>query len=68
MNSFSAPYPGKEWTEAAKRMDEKKFDPDLLISHRLGLEECPDIFRQIDEKKLVYNKIMFFPNGMNELK
>ena len=67
-NSFSAPYPGKEWTEAAKRMDEKKFDPDLLISHRLGLEECPDIFRQIDEKKLVYNKIMFFPNGMNELK
>lgn len=67
-NSFSNPYPGFEWTEAAKLMNEKGFNPDLLISHRLELSELPGIFKQIDEKKLVYNKIMFYPNGMDERK
>lgn len=67
-NSFSNPYPGFEWTEAAKLMNEKGFNPDLLISHRLDLSEMPEIFKQIDEKKLVYNKIMFYPNGMEERK
>ena len=49
-------------------MNEKGFNPDLLISHRLELSELPEIFKQIDEKKLVYNKIMFYPNGMDERK
>lgn len=65
-NSFSNPFPGFEWTESARLMNEKGFDPDLLISHRLGLEELPGIFRQIDEKSIVYNKIMFYPNGREE--
>jgi L-iditol 2-dehydrogenase len=67
-NSFSDPFPGFEWTESARLMNEKKFDPDLLISHRLGLEELPEIFRQIDARSIVYNKIMFYPNGRDEEK
>ena len=67
-NSFSDPFPGFEWTESAKLMNEKKFDPDLVISHRLPLEDLPEVFRKIDEKAFVYNKIMFYPNGMEELK
>ncbi len=67
-NSFSAPFPGFEWTESARLMNEKKFDPDLLISHRLGLEELPDIFSRIAERSIVYNKIMFYPNGTDEAK
>ena len=65
-NSFSNPFPGWEWTESARLMNEKKFNPDLLISHRLPLEELPDIFRQIDARTLYYNKIMFYPNGFDE--
>ncbi len=67
-NSFSNPFPGVEWTEAVRLMNEKKFIPDLLISHRLDLKELPDIFKQIDNHSLVYNKIMFYPNGMEEEK
>ena len=67
-NSFSNPFPGFEWTESAKLMNEKGFNPDLLISHRLPLEELPDIFKKIDKKEIVYNKIMFYPNGMDEVK
>lgn len=63
-NSFSNPFPGKEWTDAAKLMDEKKFNPDLLISHRLLLDELPETFRKIEKKEIVFNKIMFYPNGM----
>jgi len=67
-NSFSDPFPGFEWTESAKLMNEKGFDPDLVISHRLDLSELPEIFRQIDARTLAYNKIMFYPNGMEEEK
>lgn len=65
-NSFSNPFPGLEWTEASRLMNEKKFNPDLLISHRLDLKELPDIFKKIDQRSIVYNKIMFYPNGMTE--
>lgn len=67
-NSFSNPFPGFEWTESAKLMNEKGFNPDLVISHRLPLSELPEVFEKIDRKEIVYNKIMFFPNGMDELK
>lgn len=68
-NSFSNPFPGFEWTESAKLMNEKKFDPDVLISHRLELDKLPGIFRQIDSRELTgYNKIMFYPNGFDEEK
>ena len=62
-NSFSNPFPGKEWTEAARLMGEKKLNPDLLISHKLLLEDVPDTFKKIDEKSIIFNKIMFYPNG-----
>ncbi len=67
-NSFSNPFPGKEWTESARLMNEKGFNPDLLISHRLELEKLPEIFQQIDKREIVYNKIMFYPNGFDEEK
>ena len=44
-------------------MDEKKLNPDLLISHRLPLEELPGIFEKIDKREIEFNKIMFYPNG-----
>lgn len=67
-NSFSNPFPGFEWTESAKLMNNKGFNPDLVISHRLPLEELPAVFEKIDKKQIVFNKIMFYPNGMDEIK
>lgn len=67
-NSFSAPFPGVEWTESARLMNEKQFNPDLVISHRLALSELPKTFRQIADRSITYNKIMFYPNGMEEIR
>ena len=68
-NSFSNPFPGFEWTESARLMNEKLFNPDLLISHRHPLEDLPDVFKKIDSRELRgYNKIMFYPNGFDEEK
>jgi L-iditol 2-dehydrogenase len=68
-NSFSNPFPGFEWTKSAELMNEKGYSIQiLLISHRFPLEELPDIFKKIDKKEIVYNKIMFYPNGMDEVK
>lgn len=79
-NSFSNPFPGFEWTKSAELMNEKVFNPDLLISHRFPLEELPSVFAKIaanydpenrnnpNFKPFVYNKIMFYPNGMDEVK
>ena len=68
-NSFSNPFPGFEWTESARLMNEKLFNPDLLISDRHLLEELPDVFKKIDSRELRgYNKIMFYPNGYEERK
>ena len=48
-------------------MNEKLFNPDLLISHRLPLSELPAVFDKIAKKELVYNKIMFYPNELDEM-
>lgn len=65
-NSFSNPFPGREWTEAAELMAKGDLAPDLLISHKLELEQMPKTFRQIEKKEIVFNKIMFYPNGMEQ--
>lgn len=64
-NSFSNPFPGFEWTEAAKLMNNKGFNPDLLISHKYPLSKLPEVFKRIDKKdpSFVYNKIMFYPHN-----
>ena len=65
-NSFSNPFPGREWTEVAELMADKKLDPSLLISHRLKLDQMPDVFKKIEKKEILFNKIMFYPNGMEQ--
>ena len=64
-NSFSQPFPGKEWTESVQLMHEKKLNPDLIISDRHNLEDIPAVFKKIDEDpSFIFNKIMFYPAGM----
>ncbi len=62
-NSFSSPFPGREWLEAASFMAQGKLNPDKIITHRLGLEEVPEVFRKIDQEPFYFNKIIFYPHG-----
>ncbi|TSB48521.1 galactitol-1-phosphate 5-dehydrogenase [Alkalicoccobacillus porphyridii] len=60
-NSFSSPFPGKEWTYAIEKMAEGSIQTELLISHRFPLEETPAVFEKIKNKEIVFNKILILP-------
>lgn len=62
-NSFSKPFPGREWTDSVRLFEEGKLSSKYIISHRLLLESAPAIFHKIATEKFFFNKIMFFPWG-----
>jgi len=64
-NSFSAPFPGWEWTHGVKMLEEGVIDANKIITHRLELKDVPETFQKIASRELRYNKIMFFPWGIN---
>ncbi|MGO0059472.1 galactitol-1-phosphate 5-dehydrogenase [Brevibacillus fluminis] len=61
-NSFSNPFPGREWSFTAELMAEGKLKAEPLISHRYALEQAPEVFQKIKNRELLFNKIMFLPN------
>lgn len=60
-NSFSSPFPGKEWTYTIELMGAEKISTDPIVSHRFKLEETPEVFQKIKNKELLFNKILIFP-------
>lgn len=62
-NSFTAPYPGVDWTESLDMFANKGMTAKDIISHRLPLDEAPAVFDKIAAGDYFFNKIMFFPWG-----
>jgi L-iditol 2-dehydrogenase len=60
-NSFSMPFPGEEWTRSLALMARGLIWRPEFISHRLRLEEGPQIFAAIKSKDLFFSKILFLP-------
>ena len=61
--SYSAPFPGHEWTETVDALLDGSLDMDTMISHRYALAEAPDVFAQIGAHTLTHRKIMLRPQG-----
>lgn len=61
-NSYSAPFPGKEWTYSIELLEQKKVNLKSLISHRYKLDEIQDAFDMTVNRKEPYHKVMIFPN------
>ncbi len=59
--SYSAPFPGHEWTEAAKAMQRGDLRVGEMITHRFPIDKVDEVFRGIDDRSLVYRKIMLIP-------
>jgi L-iditol 2-dehydrogenase len=59
--SYSAPFPGLEWTETIEAMLNGNLDIDAIISHRLPLSEAPEVFRKIGAHQLAHQKIILNP-------
>ena len=59
--SYSAPFPGHEWTETITALQNGSLDMETLISHRYPLSKAPEIFEQIGAHQLAHQKIMMNP-------
>ncbi len=59
--SYSAPFPGHEWTEAAAALQRADLSVNEMITHRFPLCETGEVFRRIADRSLVYRKIMLIP-------
>jgi len=59
--SYSAPFPGQEWTETVSALLNGSLDMDTIISHRYPLSKAPDIFEKIGAHQLTHQKILLNP-------
>lgn len=62
-NSFSAPWPGHEWTASLDMMAQGRLRTAEIVSHRERLEDLPEVLGWMGERERFFSKVMFFPNG-----
>ena len=60
-NSFSDPFPGREWTYSLELMAKQVIQTEPIISHRLGLEDGPEVFKKFQDKDFYFSKVIFIP-------
>lgn len=61
-NSFSAPFPGREWTESAAAFADGRLRWEFMITHELGLDALPETMKQLGERSIFSSKVLFLPN------
>ena len=67
-NSYSVPFPGREWTDILKFAAAGQLTSRPLISHVLPLAEAPGVFRRLADRSFgADSKILFAPNGREAL-
>ena len=62
-NSFSAPFPGREWTASLEMMARGRLRTAEIVSHREPLDRLPELLAWMGERREFFSKVMFFPNG-----
>ena len=61
--SYSAPWPGHEWTDGLAAVLDGGLDTAGMISHRAPLSEAPALFAEIAAHRLTHRKIVFDPSS-----
>jgi len=61
--SYSAPWPGHEWTDSLAAVMDGSLDMTAMISHRAPLSMAPAVFDEIAARRLVHRKIVFDPSS-----
>jgi threonine dehydrogenase-like Zn-dependent dehydrogenase len=61
--SYSAPWPGHEWTDGLAAVLDGGLDMTAMISHRAPLSDAPRLFAEIEAHRLVHRKIVFDPTS-----
>lgn len=61
-NSYSSPFPGKEWFSSIEFIKNERLILEPMISHRIGLEEAPNLIENIyNNSNFYFNKIIINP-------
>ena len=61
--SYSAPWPGHEWTDGLAAVLDGGLDAAGMISHRAPLSEAPRLFVEMAAHRLTHRKIVFDPSS-----
>lgn len=61
-NSFSAPFPGLEWTDSADALSDGSLKWEFMITHELGLDLVPVTMKQLADRSIFSSKVLFLPN------
>ena len=61
--SYSAPFPGHEWTEAVEQVANGSLNMQPMISHRFPLSHAPQVFEDIGAHRLTHRKIILNPGN-----
>jgi L-iditol 2-dehydrogenase len=59
--SYSAPFPGHEWTDSVAALRSGELDVDAMVSHRFPLSQGAQVFEDVAAGRLVFRKIMLMP-------
>jgi L-iditol 2-dehydrogenase len=61
-NSYSAPFPGSEWSVILEYMKSGRLKIRPIVSHVLELKKAPEVFKDLVARKSFYSKIVFAIN------
>lgn len=59
--SYSAPFPGHEWTDSINALRSGALNWQAMISHHFALEQAPEVFAQMAARAFAYRKIILTP-------
>ena len=60
-NSYSAPFPGREWTNAIELISKNKIDVESLITHKFALKDVDKAFEMILGRTEPFGKVLILP-------
>ncbi|MCF2706076.1 galactitol-1-phosphate 5-dehydrogenase [Arcanobacterium haemolyticum] len=60
-NSFSAPFPGKEWVTTVEKMHSGDLKWEFMITHELGLDSVAETIKAMSERTIHSSKVIFMP-------
>ncbi len=57
-NSFSAPFPGREWSSVITYLTQGRLKVEPYITHKFPLEKAPEVIKNMSERKFAFNKVV----------
>ncbi|MQA79138.1 MAG: alcohol dehydrogenase catalytic domain-containing protein [Streptosporangiales bacterium] len=62
-NSFSAPFPGEEWTSATRFLARGDLKWEFMITHEAGLDQVGTLIPAMGDRSIFSSKVLFLPRS-----